>query len=187
MCQLCQAFRGASCESWASCASCASAATCASSASCATYVRRDVVGTHVPVAPRVCAQDATYLMRGMSRTTRGPLGSCGGGRKRDVRTYVRTHSAALPFPLCSDRGGDGTSATARGQRRSARCMRRGWLESSSPGPEAISQVPGEFGLAPALEPTWVRSLLSLSMPALVAIAFRSSLAIPLHLFAENVR
>ena len=58
-----------------------------------TYVRRDVVGTHVPVAPRVCAQDATYLMRGMSRTTRGPLGSCGGGARE---MYVRTHAQCCP-------------------------------------------------------------------------------------------
>ena len=85
-----------------------------------------------------------------------------GGRKRDARTYVTPPPRLLrPRPF--------------------------GLERSSPGPEAISQVPGESWLAPALEPPWVRCLFSLSRNAFVAIALRSSLAIPLHGCAENVR
>ena len=62
--------------------------------------------------------------------------------------------------------------------------RRGGLERSSPRPETISQVPGESGLAPALEPPWVRTRFSIPKHAFVAIASWSSLAILLHGCAE---
>ena len=82
--------------------------------------------------------------------------------------YVRTHSTPPPSP-------------------SLLRPRRGGLERSSPRPEAISQVPGESGLAPALEPPWVRTRFSIPKNAFVAIASWSSLAILLHGCAEIVK
>ena len=124
----------------------------------------------LPIAPVVSLEEPPGDCHGMSRTTRGPLGSCGGAQERC--TCART-VLPLPPPLCSDRGGAGSSGRALGQRRSARC------------PANLGLLPplSRHGFEPAFPSPRMHSLRLLRGRALLSSCMgvqrlRSSLEIP---------